>query len=55
MELTSDIGRGHDDDERPFVAAYLRGEIASLQPELVDSVLNLLGLIGFWEFTFLLY
>ena len=46
MELTGDIGRGHDDHEGVFARLDLGGEVAAFFPELVYAGLDVGGVVG---------
>ena len=46
MQLAGDIGRRHNDAERPAGGVYLRREIAGVPPGLIDAPLHGGGVIG---------
>ena len=50
MQLSSDI-RGRNDDGKRFLAlVYFRMKIFLIQPFLVQTILNAMGIIGFCQF-----
>ena len=50
VQLTGDVRRGHDDGVGFLVGVGLRVEVAAVQPELVDAVFHLAGIVLFCEF-----
>ena len=50
VELAGDVRRGHNDGVGFLVGVGLRVEVAAVQPELVDAVFHLAGIVLFCEF-----
>ena len=50
VQLSGDIGRGHHDGEGLFVLVHLGVEILSVQPLLVQAVLNVRRIVSFFQF-----
>ena len=50
VQLPGDIGRGHHDGEGLFVLVHLGVEILSVQPLLVQAVLNVRRIVSFFQF-----
>jgi hypothetical protein len=47
MKLSCDVRRRHNDGERLLVRIDLRSEAALLFPGLIDTILEILGIISF--------
>ena len=50
VQLAGDVRRGHNDGVGFLVGVGLRVEVAAVQPELVDAVFHLAGIVLFCEF-----
>jgi hypothetical protein len=51
VQLTGNIGRGHNDGERLGISTLAGLEVAIFFPHLIDSVLNLLRFIDLRQFS----
>jgi hypothetical protein len=47
MEFTSDVRRGHDNDEGLSVGVYFRSKEALFEPEIIPLLLYPAWLVGF--------
>ncbi len=50
VQLTGDVRGRHHNGERFFIRVCLRVEVAAVQPELVDAVFHLAGIVLFCKF-----
>jgi hypothetical protein len=51
VQLTGNIGRGHNDGERLGVTRLIGLKMAIFLPHLIDSVFDLLGFIDLGQFS----
>ena len=49
VEFTRNVGWGHDDDERLLPLFYGWGEVAVVEPKLVDAAFDLGGVVDLWD------